>query len=62
MINFNKKIAKPKVSFKSCLQTYLFHGTDKLWHSFSIANSSQTNHEGLSDSSIKENAIKRAFN
>jgi hypothetical protein len=40
---------------------YLFHGTDKIRHSFSIANNSQTNHEGLSDSSIKENVVKRAF-
>ena len=47
--------------FQSCLKTYLFHGTDKIRHSFSIANNWQTNHEVLSDSSIKENAIKRAF-
>jgi hypothetical protein len=55
---FNKKVVKPKVSF-SILPTNIPIPWHR--HSFSIAINSQTNYEGLSDSSIKENAVKRAF-
>jgi hypothetical protein len=40
-----RKLQIQRYLFQSCLQTYIFHGTDKIRHSFSIANNSQTNHE-----------------